>query len=150
MQKKTIKQELAFSAVMTLFMVAMMMSYNMFMRFGFSLDTVENILLHIVPIYVGAFLIEQLIVNHNVQKVHKLIVSPDGKAFKKIAVYSLLMVTCMVLLMTLFAALINNTGSETFWTDYLQSVAMNFPAALVAQFGIAGPLTRWIFAKLEK
>ena len=43
---------------------------------------------------------------------------------------------------SLMAALINNTGSDTFWTDYLQGVAMNFPAALVARFGVAGPLTR--------
>ena len=149
MNKKTIKQELAFSGVMTFGMVLIMMSYNMFLRFGFSAVTLENIVLHFVPIYAGAFLIEQLIVNHNVQKAHKLIVSPDDKKFKQIAVYSLLMVTMMATLMTLYAALMNNTGSPTFWEDYAKSLLMNFPMALVAQFVVVGPLTRLIFAKID-
>lgn len=135
---------------MTFGMVIIMMSYNMILRFGVSWDTFSKIIVAFIPIYLGAFLIEQLIVNHNVQRVHKMIVSPDDKKFKKIAVYSLLMVTMMACLMTLYAALMTNTGSATFWYDYGKSLLMNYPMALVAQFAVVGPLVRGLFAKLEK
>lgn len=141
---KILKAETTFSIMMTLGMVSIMLTYNMLMHLGFTGMALKGILLNFIPVFIGAYLIEQLIVNHNVRKVHEMIVSPEDKQFKKIMVYLLLMVVCMVLPMTLFAALINNVGSGTFWYDYLKSVAMNFPMALIAQFLVVGPATRAI------
>lgn len=143
---KTMQKELLFSAAMTLGMVVIMLTYNTILRFGLSGETPGMLLAHFVPIYIGAFLIQKLIVDHNVKKAHKMIVAPEDKAFKKTIVYTLLMVTMMVLFMTLYASLLSNTGSQTFWGDYIKSVLMNYPVALMAQLVVVGPLVRAMFS----
>ncbi len=144
--KKILQKELQFSAWITLGMVLIMVAYNMILHFGFTADALMIGLQSFVPIYVGAFLIEQTIVDHNVKRIHKLIVSPTDDAFKKAVWFSFLMVTFMVLAMTLFASLLSNTGSDVFWSEYLVSVARNFPVALIAQFFVVGPIVRAFIA----
>lgn len=144
--KNIVKKELQFSLIMTFGMVVIMLTYNMLLHFGWSQEALVVGLQSFVPVYLGAFLIEQFIVDHNVRRVHAFVVSPTDKAFKKVIVFSLLMVTGMVVAMTLFAALLTNTGSADFWMEYLVSVARNFPVALIAQLCIVGPIVRAFIA----
>ena len=144
------KEELLFGLLMTIGMVTIMTSYNIVIVFGFNANALKHILAGIVPVFIVAFIVEQLIINHNVQKMHKLIVSPDDPKFKQIVMFSILMVTGMCLSMTLYATLVNVGTSSHFWQQYFAAVARNYPVALLSQLLVVGPLARALHAKIGK
>lgn len=139
---KTLKEELAFSGLMTVGMVVIMLAYNAILTFGFTTASAMMIVTQFTPIFVIAFIIEQLIVSHNVHKLHKILVSPHDPEFKHIIVMAGLMVTGMCLLMTLYTTLVNVGTENNFWQHYLSAVIRNYPVALVAQLAVVGPLVR--------
>ena len=144
------KEELIFGLLMTVGMVTIMTSYNIIGMFGFNGNAFMHILTGITPIFITALVVEQLIINHNVQKLHKLIVSPNDPQFKKIVVFSVLMVTGMCLSMTLYATLANVGTGPRFFEHYLTNVARNYPVALISQLFVVGPLARAFHARLFK
>lgn len=148
--KQEMKEELAFSAMMTVGMVIIMLAYNMIIALGFSVSALLAILGQFVPIFIAAFVIEQLVVNHNVHKLHKIIISPDDSEFKHIIVMSILMATCMSLLMTLYTSLIYFGTGVGFWQHYIITWLHNYPVALIAQLVIVGPSVRLLHLRLFK
>lgn len=145
---RTLKEELAFSTMMTIGMASIMLSYNMVLVFGFHTETLILIIKQFVPVFLIAFAVEQLIVSHNVHKLHKILVSPTDPKFKHILVMVLLMVTGMCLLMTLITTLINVGTENQFLEHYISSVIKNYPMALVAQLVVVGPLVRYFHLKI--
>lgn len=142
------RQELAFGLMMTVGMVAIMLSYNAIWTFGFTVDALVLILREFVPIFVVAFIVEQLIVSHNAHKLHKVVASPNDAQFKNIIKLSIIMVTGMCLSMTLYATLTTVGTEGGFWNHYLQALARNYPVALLAQLVVVGPLVRLTHTKL--
>ena len=145
---RTLKEELVFSTMMTIGMATIMLSYNMVLIFGFHTETIILIIKQFVPIFLIAFAVEQLIVSHNVHKLHKIIVSPTDPKFKHILVMVLLMVTGMCLMMTLITTLINVGTENHFLEHYISSVIKNYPMALLAQLAVVGPLVRYLHLKI--
>lgn len=145
---KILKEELIFSTSMTVGMVAIMLSYNAILTFGFTTESTLVILTQFIPIFIIAFIVEQLIVSHNVHKVHRVIVSPHDPQFKHILVMAILMVTGMCLVMTLYMTLVNVGTENNFWQHYLSSLVRNYPVALFAQLAVVGPLVRVVHVKL--
>ena len=142
------KERLVFAAMMTFGMVLVMCSYNVIIAVGFTIDAVLGILTHILPIFIVAFAVEMLVVNHNVKKLHKLVVSPDDPQFKHIIVMAGMMVVAMCILMSLYATLVNQGTGPHFWADYALAVGRNLPVALVAQLVVIGPLVRMIHMRM--
>lgn len=147
MNKET-KEELVFSAMMTVGMVLIMLSYNIILMSGFTPKSLVIILTQFIPIFFTAFIIEQLVVSHNVYKLHKIIVSPHDPKFKYIVVMSILMATSMSLLMTLYTSLIHAGMVNNFWQHYIVAWLRNYPVALAAQLFVVGPIVRLLHVKL--
>lgn len=145
---RILKEELAFSTLMTIGMVIIMLSYNVISTLGFTVESSLMILSQFIPIFMIAFVVEQLIVSHNVHKVHKIVVSAHDPQFKHILVMAVLMVTGMCLLMTLYMTLVNVGTENNFWQHYLSAVVRNYPVALFAQLAVVGPLVRIVHIKL--
>lgn len=145
---KDTKEELAFSTMMTVGMVLIMLSYSIILISGFTPKSLIIILTQFIPIFVVAFIIEQLVVSHNVHKLHKIIVSPHDPKFKYIVVMSILMATSMSLLMTLYTTLIHTGTGNDFWQHYIVAWLRNYPVALTAQLFIVGPIVRLLHIKL--
>lgn len=145
---RILKEELVFSTMMTIGMVTVMLSYNIILIFGFHTNTLLMIVKQFIPIFLIAFAVEQLVVSHNVKKLHKIFVSPSDPKFKHILIMVLLMVTSMCLLMTLITTLINIGTENHFLKHYISSVLKNYPVALLAQLIVVGPIVRSIHLKL--
>ncbi|PJZ84930.1 DUF2798 domain-containing protein [Leptospira harrisiae] len=145
---RILKEESVFSTLMTIGMVTVMLSYNIILIFGFHTNTLLMIVRQFIPIFLIAFAVEQLVVSHNVQKLHKIFVSPSDPKFKHILIMVLLMVTSMCLLMTLITTLINIGTENHFREHYISSVLKNYPVALLAQLLVVGPIVRIIHLKL--
>ncbi|WP_167880814.1 DUF2798 domain-containing protein [Leptospira meyeri] len=121
-----------------------MLSYNIILIFGFQTNTLLMIVKQFIPIFLIAFAVEQLVVSHNVKKLHKIFVSSSDPKFKHILIMVLLMVTSMCLLMTLI-----NVGTENhFLEHYISSVLKNYPVALLSQLVVVGPLVRYFHLKI--
>lgn len=147
---KKIKEELVFSALMTVGMAAIMLIFNMILMFGFTKEACMGILTQFVPIYIAAFAIEQLVVSHNVNKLHKIIVSPSDSKFKYITIMAILMATCMSLLMTLYTSLIYVGTENNFWHHFIFAWLHNYPVALFSQLVVVGPIVRLIHKNIFK
>jgi len=145
---KETKEELIFSAMMTVGMVLIMLSYNIILISGFTSKSLVVILTQFVPIFLVAFIIEQLVVSHNVHKLHKIMVSPHDPKFKYIIVMSILMATSMSLLMTLYTTLIHVGTENNFWQHYALAWLRNYPVALVSQLFVVGPIVRFLHIRL--
>lgn len=145
---KDTKEELAFSTMMTVGMVLIMLSYNIILISGFTQKSLVIILTQFIPIFIAAFIIEQLVVSHNVHKLHKIIVSPHDPKFKYIIVMSILMATSMSLLMTLYTTLIHVGTVNNFWQHYIVAWLRNYPVALMAQLIVVGPIVRLLHIRL--
>ena len=145
---RTAKEELVFSAINTIGMVVIMVSYNVIQLCGATVDSIGVILLKIVPIFIAAFLVAKLVVDHNVHALHRILVSPHDPAFKHILVLSILMVTGMCFAMTLYTTILYSGTGGDFFSRYLGGVARNYPVALISQLLVVGPLSRVIHLKI--
>lgn len=76
--KNNLKQELIFSAMMTFGMVLVMLSFNIILAVGFTSAALMGILTNVLPVFIVAFVVELLLVAHNVKKLHKIIVALLG------------------------------------------------------------------------
>lgn len=103
-----------------------------------------------IPILFIAFAVEQLIVSHNIHKLHKILVSPRDPKSKHILVMVILMVTGTCLLMTLITTQINVGTENHFLKHYISSVMKNYPMTLFVQLAVVGPLVRYLHLKIFK
>jgi|GEM_PF-6191985 hypothetical protein len=135
---------------MSIGMIIIMMTYNLILTFGLSTKIIILFISSFPAVFIGCMLIEQLIVDHNVKKIHRIIVNPDDSRFKKTAIFTLLMVTGMCSCMTLYTSLLNFPNDGNFLHILLIHFARNYPAALISQFFIVGPLIKFIFRPSNK
>jgi len=135
------KEEWSFTGMTVIIMAAIMLSYNAVTVLGLTDEAVGMILTQYIPIAIAAFIINQMVVSHNVHRFHKILVRPDSSKFKDMMTFVTLMVIGMCLSLSLYTTLVFN-GTENFWYNYLTAVARNFPVALIAEFLIAGPIVR--------
>lgn len=144
--KKILKKELLYSVCMSIGMIAIMMSYNLILTFGANGKVIMPFISSFPAVFIGCMLIEGLIVEHNVEKVHRLIINPDDSNFKKTVVFTLLMVTGMCICMTIYTSLLNFPNNSNFPHIVITHFIRNYPMALIAQFFIVGPITKLIFS----
>lgn len=129
-------------------MAAIMLTYNAILIFGFHAKTGLVILSQFVPICFAAFLVGQLVVDHNAHRLHRAIVSPEDSELRHIMVLSFLMVTGMCATMTLYTSIINFGTGSGFWRHYFFALARNYPVALLSQFLIVGPVVRRLHKRI--
>lgn len=146
--KNNLKQELIFSAMMTFGMVLVMLSFNIILAVGFNSTALMGILTNVLPVFIIAFVVELLLVAHNVKKLHKIIVAPDDPNIKYVLVMGVLMVLGMCATMSLYATLVNHGTGPDFWSSYLLTFARNLPVALVAQLIVIGPAVRLLHMRM--
>ncbi len=144
----SMKRELAFSAMVTFGMVLVMLSFNVILAVGFNSTALLGILTNLLPVFIVAFVVELLLVAHNVKRLHKIIVAPDDPKIKYILVMSVLMVLGMCTSMSLYATLVNHGTGPDFWGNYLLTFFRNVPVALVAQLLIVGPAVRLLHSRI--
>ena len=145
---QSIKQELAFSCMMVVLMVAIMLSYNAVLVYGLTVEALNMVLIQYLPTVLVAFAIEQLVVSHNVHKLHGILVSPSSPQIKHVLILALLFVTFMAALMSLYGTLLSTGTENNFWSHYLLNFARNWPVALLAQLIVAGPIVREVHASM--
>ncbi len=101
--------------MVTFGMVLVMLSFNVILAVGFNSTALLGILTNLLPVFIIAFVVELLLVAHNVKKLHKIIVTPDDPKIKYILVMSVLMVLGMCASMSLYATLVNHGTGPAFW-----------------------------------
>lgn len=146
--KNNLKEELIFSAMMTFGMVLVMLSFNVILAVGFNDTALLSVLTNLLPVFVIAFVVELLLVAHNVKKVHKIIVAPDDPKIKYVLVMAVLMVLGMCAAMSLYATLVNHGTGPDFWATYLLTFGRNLPVALVAQLIVVSPAVRLLHGRM--
>ena len=144
------KEELAFTLMMVVGMVLIMLTYNSVLAVGFTGEAASMVMSHIVPTILVAGILELFVVSHNVHKIHKLIVSPGDPQFKHIIVLALLFVTFMAAIMSLYGTLLSTGTENSFWYHYGINLLRNWPVALIAQLVVMGPLVRVVHMRLFK
>lgn len=135
---------------MTIGMVIIMLAYSVILEMGFTQAALMSILIQFVLIFALAFVVEQILVVHNVHKLHKILVKPGKPGFVPILVFSVLMVTAMSLTMSLIMSLIYRGTGPNFGMEFLNIWLRNYPVALVAQLLIVGPIVRVIHLRIFK
>ncbi|MNO27602.1 hypothetical protein D3C76_174800 [compost metagenome] len=142
------KEALLFTFIMCALMVLGMSIYNVALMEGWSGTLVKNVVIGYVPAFIVAFILDVFVVGKVAKGIaHKLVKEKDPM-IKKIMFISFFMVTGMVLLMSLYGAILHVGFSSELPMAYLSAIGKNFIVALPLQILFVGPLTRFIFVKL--
>ena len=141
------KEGFIFTFIMCFLMVCGMSMYNLalvghltFMKFAIGL----------IPVFIIAFFFDAVVVGPVTKKIAlKLPINRNNK-LQVILAISLLMVTGMVTLMSMFGLLMHPGMSQNFASAYFISWRTNFTAALPLQLLIVGPISRLVLLMLQK
>jgi hypothetical protein len=142
------KQSLIFTTMMCALMVLGMSIYNVLLNEGLSIQLWRSVVLGYIPAFVVALFLDLFIVGKLAKSLANKLVPTSGISLKKIMVISCLMVSGMVLLMSLYGAVLHVGFTSQLPKAYLTSVWTNFVCALPLQLLIVGPSTRKLFTKL--
>lgn len=145
---KNKKEQMVFTTLTCACMVLGMSIYNVILLKGFTLSVFIDVALGFVPAFIVGLLLDIFIVGKISKSVVTKIVKQGDPLIKKILFMSCFMVTGMVLLMSLYGAIMNVGFSTELPTAYVKGVGFNFIAALPLQFLIVGPIVRLIFTKI--
>lgn len=134
--------------MMCALMVLGMSIYNVLLNEGLSIQLWRSVVLGYIPAFVVALFLDLFIVGKLAKSLANKLVPTSGISLKKIMFISCLMVSGMVLLMSLYGAVLHVGFTSQLPKAYLTSVWTNFVCALPLQLLIVGPCTRKIFTKL--
>jgi hypothetical protein len=129
-------------------MVFVMSVYNMIRIHGFNLEVIATAWLGFPLAFTVAMIGDCFIAGPLAKKVAFKIVSPTAPKWQIVTAISGSMVTGMVLIMSLFGALVGVGFTSFLWLAWLYNIPANFVVALPLQLLIAGPLVRLCFRKL--
>jgi len=141
------RESFIFTVMMCTFMVFIMSVYNMIRIHGFNRDVIAMAWLGFPLAFTVAMISDWFIVGPIAKKVAFKIVSPTSPKWQIVVAISASMVTGMVLIMSLFGALVGVGFTSSLWLAWLYNIPANFIVALPLQLLIAGPLVRLFFRK---
>ena len=142
------KEEFVYTVFMVVFMALIMLSYNVILRNGLSMESIKIAWLGFPLTFVVAFLIEWFIVGKFGMALAFKILKEDDPVFKKILIIPLLIVSGMVTFMSLYGALLTVGFSAELPREWLNNMGLNFIVAYPLQVLIARPVVSFIFRKV--
>lgn len=141
------RESMVFTLLMCSFMVFVMTIYNVARIYGLSPGLIESAWLGFPLGFIVALVSDWFIVGPLAKKIAFIIIGVNPPTWKKILVIPTCMVCGMVLIMSLFGAIIGVGFSSQTLMVWLINIPANFIVALPLQMLIAGPLVRLIFRK---
>ncbi|HJC35468.1 MAG TPA: DUF2798 domain-containing protein [Candidatus Mediterraneibacter faecipullorum] len=147
---KTKFQEVIFTILMVFVMVYAMICYNIALNMGGMSSTVFLSAFHELVIMAPvAFVLDFFFVGHIAKRTAFRIVNPEKEnPFHLVLVISAVSVAWMCPLMSLAATILFKDAGSEFVAVWLQTVALNFPAAFFWQIFYAGPFVRFLFRQI--
>ncbi len=145
---ETVFQKKVFTMMMCFGMVLGMTAYNIILHVGFTSEVFMLITKEIGFVFIIAFMLDNFLVGPFAKKQVFSRVKPETKQITIILSISLTMVTCMVLLMSIFGSVYTKGFSLEAVKIYPKTVLMNFAAALPLNLFIVSPLVRLVFLKI--
>ena len=136
-------QKHSFGIMMSTLMSAIMLSINVFIMEGFTLNAFRTIGIMYIPILLIAFIMSTYIVVPAVKPIMKRIANSSFTKTTKTVLNSLLMVTLMSLSMSFIVTLINGPHKEGHFDTWLSSWSRNYPIAFFVQLLAVGPFVRF-------
>ena len=141
-----ISSKLVFSLLMVFFMAMGMSIYNTALYSGgLSLSCLTQALHTFVIEFPIAFILSFFIASKSANYLTLKLINPQNKPKVFSLCMSVFMVSFMVIMMSLVNTLLHNGLSMALPSQWLQSIADNFIAALPLQLCLAGPIVRKIF-----
>lgn len=141
------KESLIFTIMMCAFMVFFMSIYNISRIKGLSFETVKEAWIGFPLAYVVGIICDWFIVSGPAKKLAFKIVGYEAATIKKVMAVSGCMVCGMVLLMSLYGAVVAVGFSEKTLLVWLINIPFNLIMALPLQIVVAGPFVRFVFRK---
>lgn len=141
------KESLIYTVLMCTFMVFVMSVYNVILNLGFTFDAVREAWLGFPVAFAVAIVLDWFVVSGPAKKIAFSILKPEDANLKKAIVVSSFMVTGMVILMSLFGAVLHGGISQITLILWLTNIPKNFIMAYPLQIIIARPLIQFIFRK---
>lgn len=143
-------QKFIFTLMMCFGMVLFMTIYNMILNEGFNPNLFNHLLKDFWPGFFIALLLDIFIVGKIAKPIAFKIVKPnkDTKQIKIILAISCCMVVGMVLLMSMYGAIVAAGFSSEALKIYPMCIARNFVLALPLNLLIVSPLVRVLFGKM--
>ena len=134
---------------MCLFMVLIMSSLNISIaNGGVNGDSLLIFAESFVPIYIIAFIIENVIARPINDFLMKKLYNERANVFARILCNAFFIATTMSILMTIVGGLFAGEGSQVF-TNFFSTWPRNFCAAIFCNLLIAGPLSRLILTAIQ-
>lgn len=141
------KESLIYTVLMCSFMVFVMSVYNVMLNQGFTLDAVRKAWLGFPVAFAVAIVLDWFIVSGPAKKIAFSLLKPEDANLKKAIIVSSFMVSGMVILMSLFGAIVHVGISKMTLLIWLTNIPKNFIMAYPLQIIIARPLIQFLFRK---
>ncbi len=138
-------QKKLFTVLMCMGMVLGMTTYNIILHNGFSSGFFKQLLQEIGLVFIVAFILDNFIVGPFAKKQVFARVKPETKQLVVILSIASTMVVSMVLLMSVFGAVLMEGFSLNAVKIYPKTVMMNFIFALPLNLIIVSPIVRTAF-----
>lgn len=145
---KNKKEQLVFTTLTCACMVLGMSIYNVLLLNGFSSSVFADVAVGFIPAFVVGLILDIFVVGKVSKFAVMKVVKEGDPLIKKILFMSFFMVSGMVLLMSLFGAVMNVGISSSLPSAYVKGMGFNFIAALPLQLLIVGPIVRFIFTRM--
>jgi len=141
-------ESLVYTVLMCTFMVFCMSVYNVSIHTEFSWNAVMEAWLGFPLAFVVAILCDWFIIAGPAKKLAFHFIAPASSSIRKIVTISVCMVCGMVLCMSLYGAFQTVGLSDRLLIAWIKNIPTNFIVALPLQLFIAGPIVRFLFAKV--
>jgi len=141
------RESLIFTMIMCAFMVFIMSIYNIARTHGFNLEIIAKAWLGFPLAFTVAMFSDWFIVGPSAKKMAFKIVSHVAPKWQIVVAISSAMVTGMVIIMSLFGAILGVGFTGALWRAWLYNIPINFIVAFPLQLLIVGPLVRFSFRK---
>jgi hypothetical protein len=154
---KNKQESFVYGFIMCFMMVLLMSIYNMIWQMGWTLEVLPEAWLGLPLGFIVAFAIDNLIVGTPAKAfAHKYLIKKDSSHMRRVLSISLSIVVPMVIFMSLYGAIMawSHGAQAPIFLLWGVNILRGFPAAVIFNLLIAGPLARiafgWIFRKKEK
>jgi hypothetical protein len=147
---KNKKESFVFTIMMCSMMVLVMSAYNALRIHGQSHMFFKSVLIGFPLGFAVAFLADWFVVGPLAKKIAFMFIQKEDTLRKKGMIISICMVTGMVIVMSLFGAVMGVGISQSTFKIWLINMPMNFVVALPLQLLLVGPAVRRGFSKLYR
>lgn len=142
------RESMIFTIIMCAFMVFIMSLYNVGRIHGITSELLTQAWLGFPLAYGIAIVSDWFLVAPLAKKIASKILEENAPTWKKVIMISSSMVSGMVLIMSLFGAIVGVGLSSQTFNVWLMNIPANFIIALPLQMIVAGPIVRFVFRSL--